>query len=157
VQYLREQRNHHSVAGRKGAAGMTITRIIPEIRSRDLAATRDFYGTLLGLAVDMEDQDFLMFSSPANPSAQIIVNDNGCPGLPPGFAVDLGSPARVQALYDEVVRRGLPIVEPLADKPWGIRRFSVIDPNGARVTIISHIEGSPDQAYLSSAVDTATR
>lgn len=121
---------------------MTITRIIPEVRSNDVAGTRAFYGDLLGLAVDMEEQDFLMFSSPANPSAQLIVNDNGFAGLPPGFAVDVGSADRVQQLYAEVTRRELPIVEPLADKPWGIRRFSVIDPNGVRVTVISHLEAS---------------
>lgn len=117
---------------------MTITRIIPEIRSNDLAATRAFYGSMLGLVIDMEDHDFLLLSSPANPSAQLIVNDNGFAGLPPGFAIDVGSADRVQALYADVVRRGLPIVEPLADTPWGIRRFSVIDPNGVRVTIVAH-------------------
>lgn len=119
---------------------MTITRIIPEIRSCDLAATREFYSSMLGLVVDAEDQDFLMLRSPANPSAQLIVNDNGFAGLPPGFAVDVGSTDRVQALYADVVQRGLPIVEPLADTPWGIRRFSVIDPNGVRVTIVAHRE-----------------
>jgi catechol 2,3-dioxygenase-like lactoylglutathione lyase family enzyme len=118
---------------------MTIGRIIPEIRSSDLDATRDFYCGLLGLVVGMEEGPFLMLNSADNPSAQLTVNDNGHPGLPPGFAVDVGAADRVQAIYREVMRRGLPIVEPLADKPWGIRRFSVIDPNGARVTIISHL------------------
>lgn len=121
---------------------MTIDRIIPELRSSDLAATRDFYCDLLGLVVDMEQEAFLMLSSVSNPSAQVTVNDNGHPGLPPGFAVDVGSADRVQSIYAAVTQRGLPIVEPLADKPWGIRRFSVIDPNGVRVTVIGHIEQS---------------
>jgi uncharacterized glyoxalase superfamily protein PhnB len=119
---------------------MSITRIIPEVRSNNVAATRDFYTNTLGLVIDMEEGDFLMMSSPANPSAQLIVNDNGHPGLPPGFAVDVGSADRLQQIYQLVTEQGLPIVEPLADKPWGIRRFSVIDPNGVRVTVISHIE-----------------
>lgn len=83
-----------------------------------------------------------MLNSTANPSAQLAVNDNGHPGLPPGFAVDVGTPERARALHGEVRRRGLPIVEPLADKPWGIRRFSVLDPHGVRVTIISHLAAS---------------
>jgi uncharacterized glyoxalase superfamily protein PhnB len=119
---------------------MSITRIIPEVRSNNVAATRDFYTSVLGLVIDMEEGDFLMMSSPTNPSAQLIVNDNGHPGLPPGFAVDVGSAERLQQIYQSVTEHGLPIVEPLTDKPWGIRRFSVIDPNGVRVTIISHID-----------------
>ena len=122
---------------------MSITRIIPEVRSNNIAATRDFYTNMLGLIIDMEEGDFLMMSSPANTSAQLIVNDNGHPGLPPGFAVDVGNVERLQQIYQSVTEHGLPIVEPLADKPWGIRRFSVIDPNGVRVTVISHI-GAPD-------------
>jgi catechol 2,3-dioxygenase-like lactoylglutathione lyase family enzyme len=119
---------------------MSITRIIPEVRSNNLAETRDFYTGILGLVIDMEEGDFLMMSSPANTSAQLIVNDNGHAGLPPGFAVDVGNPQRLQQIYQSVIDRGLPIVEPLTDKPWGIRRFSVIDPTGVRVTVISHID-----------------
>jgi hypothetical protein len=35
------------------------------------------------------------------------------------------------------------IVEPLATISWGIRRFSLIDPNGARMTIIVHTGRRP--------------
>jgi catechol 2,3-dioxygenase-like lactoylglutathione lyase family enzyme len=117
-----------------------IKRIIPDIRSRDLAATGEFYCGLLGLAVDMEEGEFAMLGSADNPSAQMTINDNGHPGLPPGFAVDVGDAALVHALFEAVVTRGLPVVEPLNDKPWRIRQFSVIDPNGVRVTIIAHID-----------------
>jgi catechol 2,3-dioxygenase-like lactoylglutathione lyase family enzyme len=119
---------------------MAIERIIPGICSRDLVATRAFYCGLLGLVVGMEEDDFLLLGSPDVRSAQLVVNDNGHPGLPPGFAVDVGSPERVRAVHDAVLGRGLPIVEPLTDKPWGIRRFSVVDPNGVRVTVIAHTE-----------------
>ena len=118
---------------------MSIKRIIPGIESRDLPATRAFYHELLGLQIAMEDGDFLLLQSTATPSAQMIVNDNGHPGLPPGFAIDIDDPDQVIKLYSELQRRGFAIVEPLSDKPWGIRRFSVIDPNGVRVTIASHL------------------
>lgn len=118
---------------------MGIRRIIPEIRATDLAATRDFYVGLLGLEVGMDEEPFLQLGSADEPNVQLIVNDNGHPGLPPGFAIDVDSPRRVDELHAEVARRGMPIVEPLEDKPWGIRRFSVIDPGGVRVTILSHI------------------
>jgi predicted enzyme related to lactoylglutathione lyase len=118
-----------------------VSRIIPEIRSDDLGATRAFYCDLIGLKVDMAELPaFLLLSSPTTPAAQLIVNDNGHTGLPPGFAIDVEIPERVDAIHAEVTRRGMPIVEPITTKPWGIRRFSVIDPNGVRVTIVSHIE-----------------
>ncbi len=118
---------------------MNVKRIIPEIVSTNVEATRAFYCDLLGLQVDMEEGAFLMMSSTTEPSAQLIVNDNGHAGLPPGFAIDIEDPDKVQSLYTEFIRRGFPIVELLADKTWGIRRFSVIDPNGVRVTVISHM------------------
>lgn len=117
-----------------------ITRIIPEVRSRDLAETREFYGGLLGLEVDQAQEDSLLMHSPTHPNAQLVVNDNAHPNLPPGFAIDIDDPRRVARLYEEVQWRGFAIVEPLEDKPGGIRRFSMIDPNGVRVTILSRLE-----------------
>lgn len=121
---------------------MPVTRIIPRIRSRDLAATKAFYRDLIGLSVDMEEPpDLLMLGSATTPSAQMIVNDNAHPGLPPGFAIDVGTPEELAAIHDEARRRHLTIVEPLADTPWSIRRFSMLDPDGTCVTIICHIDG----------------
>jgi uncharacterized glyoxalase superfamily protein PhnB len=59
--------------------------------------------------------------------------------LPPGFTIDLGSEEAVSAAYDASAQRGLTIVEEMDDKPWGIRRFSVLDPAGTRVTMLAHI------------------
>jgi uncharacterized glyoxalase superfamily protein PhnB len=36
----------------------------------------------------------------------------------------------VRALHDELVRRGAPINEPLAERPWGTVDFQVVDPDG---------------------------
>lgn len=118
---------------------MSITRIIPKFRACDIEASQAFYCELLGLMVVMQEENFRMFSSPANPSAQLILNDIGYPGLPPGFGVDVGTTERLQEIYDEVIRQGRLLVEPLSDKPWGIRRFSILDPNGVCVTIVCHI------------------
>jgi len=119
---------------------MPIERIIPNVQAADSAATAAFYSDFVGLVVDMEmpEDDFVMMSSPAVTSAQITINDNGFRGLPPGFAVDVGSADEVSTLHDRALSTGLRIVEPLEDKPWGIRRFSVLDPSGNRVTIVAH-------------------
>ncbi len=118
---------------------MTIERAFPDIRSTDLPASKAFYTDVLGFDLSMEERDFLLFSSPSNPKVQLSVNgDFG--NLPPGFSVDVGSAERVTAIHAETVARGLRIVEDLEDKPWGIRRFSVLDPTGQRVTVLAHFE-----------------
>lgn len=121
---------------------MAIAGIIPEFRSQNLAETEDLYCNVIGLQVRMRDEpDFVMFGSPDVSAAQLIVNDHGHLGLPPGFAIDVGDPARVEATHDAVVERGLAVIEPLSTKSWGIRRFSFVDHNGERVTIIAHAAG----------------
>lgn len=120
---------------------MPIARIIPELRSKDPAATEDLYVNVIGLQVNMRDEpDFVMFGSPEVAAVQLIINDNGHVGLPPGFAIDVGEPARVAEIFAAITDRGLAVVEPVQTTNWGIRRFSFIDPNGERVTIIAHAE-----------------
>lgn len=120
--------------------GVPITRIIARIQSRDLAATKEFYQDLIGLGVDMEEEpDFLMLSAETTPSAQMIVNDNGHAGLPPGFAIDVGTPDELAMIHDRALKRRLVIIEPIKDTPWGIRRFSMLDPDGTCITIVCHV------------------
>jgi uncharacterized glyoxalase superfamily protein PhnB len=35
--------------------------------------------------------------------------------------------------------RGHPIVYPLTNESWGVRRFHVSDPNGVLINIMSHL------------------
>src|SRR5438132_13451403 len=120
---------------------MTIRRAVPDVQSDDIEATRSFYGDLLRFDVSMEVGKFLLFSSPTNPDVQVSANETpeGVP-IHPGFMVDVGSAQRVRELHDEAIARGLEVFEPIDDKPWGIRRFGLFDPNGVRVTVLSHIE-----------------
>jgi uncharacterized glyoxalase superfamily protein PhnB len=122
---------------------MAIARAIPEVRTNDdeVAATTRFYSEVVGLDVSMEVGSFVLLSAPENPSVQVMLNGDPSDGdpLPPGFTIDLGSGGAVSAAYDDAARRGLTIVEEIDDKPWGIRRFSVLDPVGTRVTMLAHI------------------
>ncbi len=118
---------------------MPITRAMPDIRSDDVGATRDFYAGLLGFDVAMEVDQFLLFGSPTDPNVQISVNGDFA-ALPPGFIVDVGTAERVAEIHAGAVARGLRIVEDLDDKPWGIRRFSMLDPSGHPVSVLAHIE-----------------
>jgi catechol 2,3-dioxygenase-like lactoylglutathione lyase family enzyme len=129
-------------AGRPAAGKeptMKITRAFPDIRSDDIEASRDFYSGLLGFDVSMEMGKFLLFTSPSDPTIQVSLNGD-FDTLPAGFIVDVGEAERVQAIHDQAVAGNLRIIEPLDDKPWGIRRFSLLDPSGSRVTVLAHVE-----------------
>jgi catechol 2,3-dioxygenase-like lactoylglutathione lyase family enzyme len=56
----------------------------------------------------------------------------------PHFGIDVGDPAAVDAAHAELTRRGLRIVYPLTNEPWGVRRFFVEDPSGTVVNVLAH-------------------
>ena len=114
------------------------TRIIPYASGRDLPASRGFYVEALGLEVAMETP-VLCLRSPANPSAQVILAPPGSEDPQPSFGVDLGDPEAVDAAHAEALRRGLRVVYPLTDEPWGVHRFFVEDPGGTIVNVLAHL------------------
>jgi catechol 2,3-dioxygenase-like lactoylglutathione lyase family enzyme len=120
---------------------MRITRAVPDIRSDDVEASRAFYSGLLGFDVSMEVGRFLLFTSPSDPNIQVSLNGD-FDSLPAGFIVDVGTAERVAEIHAAAVADGLRIIEPVDDKPWGIRRFSLLDPSGSRVTVLAHFEPS---------------
>ncbi|MGW5643280.1 VOC family protein [Saccharopolyspora sp. NPDC003752] len=115
-----------------------IRRILPYADGGDLAASRDFYVEVLGFEVAMEDP-VLGLRSPDNPMAQVLVPPRGMEDPAPRFGIDVGEPAAVDAAHIEAVRRGLRVVYPLTDEPWGVRRFFVEDPSGTVVNVLAHL------------------
>ena len=123
---------------------MAIPRIVPYLQSADLEAIKEFYVAVLGLEVAMEEPDmpdFLGLFSPDNPSAQIVVAAAGVEQPLPSFGVDVGDPEAVDAAHAEALRRGLEVVYPPTDEPWGIRRFFVRDPSGSVISVLAHRSG----------------
>jgi catechol 2,3-dioxygenase-like lactoylglutathione lyase family enzyme len=114
-----------------------VARIIPYPSGSDIEASRDFYIGVLGLEPAMEDP-VLCLSSPANPSAEVILSPPGFEDPQPSFGVDVGDPAAVDAAHAEALRRGLRVVYPLTNEPWGVRRFFVEDPGGTIVNVLAH-------------------
>jgi catechol 2,3-dioxygenase-like lactoylglutathione lyase family enzyme len=120
---------------------VTIRRAVPNLLTDDLDAKREFYAGFLGFDVAMDEPGFVMFASPSNRTAQITVADRNTPALDRGvsqaqISVEV---ADVDALHAEAVRRGLEIVYPLTNEPWGIRRFFVRDPDGSVINVAQHI------------------
>ena len=117
---------------------MTVRRVVAYAGGNEREASRDFYVEVLGMQVAMEDPVFDL-QSPDNPSAEVIVGAQEMQDPPPSFGVDVGEAAAVDAAHAEAVRRGLRVVYPLTDEPWGVRRFFVEDPGGTIVNVLAHI------------------
>jgi catechol 2,3-dioxygenase-like lactoylglutathione lyase family enzyme len=115
---------------------MSIRRVVPNIASDKLDASRDFYVGLLGFQVAMDMGWILTLVSPGNPTAQVsVLCEDASAAVVPQISVEV---ADVDAVHAEALRRGLALVHPLTDEPWGVRRFFVKDPNGVVLNVVSH-------------------
>lgn len=116
---------------------MSIRRVVPDIKSQHLAESRAFYVDFLGFELAMDMGFVMTFVSPSNPTAQIsVVRDDGGSTPLPDVSVEV---ADVDQVHQRAVERGLEIVYPLTDEPWGVRRFFVVDPNGTILNVLSHL------------------
>lgn len=122
---------------------MTIRRAMPIVHVRDVGAARAFYGDLLGFDLAMEQEGMDMYRSPSVPTTQLIVAAESGPAADRVVGdADLSvEVADVDAVHAEAQRRGLNIVYPLTDEPWGIRRFFVEDADGTVVNVAMHLDG----------------
>ena len=114
---------------------MGIRRVVPDITTDDLAASREFYTGLLGFDVGMDLGWAVNLVSPTSPTAQIILFRSGESGPQPDMSIEVDD---VDAVHQAALDRGLDIVYPLTDEEWGVRRFFVLDPNGRVVNVLSH-------------------
>src|SRR5579863_3489295 len=106
---------------------MSIRRIQPLIKSKHFDESREFYVDFLGLTLAMDLGHIMTYVSPSNPTAQIsMLRDDGEESAPQvGIEV-----ADVAEVYKRAVERGLKVIYPLTDEPWGVRRFFVADRTG---------------------------
>ena len=100
----------------------------------DLAASRQYYLEKLGFTEDFAVEGWSFLSRGA---CQLRIGD--CPGITPmSKAEDHPWFAYLHVrdaagLYQEVVQNGVEIWHRLEDKPWGMREFAVVTPDGHRI------------------------
>jgi catechol 2,3-dioxygenase-like lactoylglutathione lyase family enzyme len=83
--------------------------------------SRKFYTEFLGFDVAMDMGWVLTFASPSNPTAQItLVQGSEKAIAQANMSIDV---ADVDAVHAKAVALGLPIVYPVTNEPWGVRRF----------------------------------
>lgn len=119
-----------------GQTAMNIRRVVPDIKSDRIDESRDFYAGFLGFQVGMDMGWVITFVSPSNPTAQVTVlrgDESG--SVQPQISIEVDN---VDEAHAKAIERGLTIVYPLTDEPWGVRRFFVADPNGVVINVMSH-------------------
>ena len=118
---------------------MSVRRIVPDIRSKQLDTSRQFYVDVLGLEVAMDMGFIVTLRSSTNPTAQVsLVRDDESSAILPQMSVEV---ADVDDVHARAVSRGFNVVYPLTNEPWGVRRFFVTDPNGTIINVMCHIGG----------------
>src|SRR5579872_4024480 len=122
---------------------MSVKRIVPDIKSKDLDASRRFYVDVLGLEVAMDMGFIVTLVAPSNPTAQIsLMRDDGSSSILPQISIEV---ADVDDVHSRAVSRGMHVVYPLTDEPWGVRRFFVSDPNGIVINVMCHIGAAKEK------------
>ena len=117
---------------------MNIRRVVPNISSSRVEESRNFYTEFLGFQVAMDMGWIVTLASPSNPTAQISLL-RGAASASPETSLSLTiEVADVDAMHDKAVAGGLQIIYPLTTEPFGVRRFSVADPNGVILNVMSH-------------------
>ncbi|MEM1445282.1 MAG: GNAT family N-acetyltransferase [Planctomycetota bacterium] len=127
-----------------------ITRSEPIFAVRDISETSAFYRDVLGGAGEW------MYGDPPGFAGIRLGNVQLCFQHQPELAGKVAGHEHmlftedVDALHGQHAAAGAPIVEPIGNRPWGLREYVVEDPNGYRL----RIHGPPKYEKPADAIDT---
>jgi catechol 2,3-dioxygenase-like lactoylglutathione lyase family enzyme len=115
---------------------MRASRIMADLRVRDIEATKTFYTDFLGLATEEFNMGWVArYTSPdTGATLQLVTHDATAPEDP---VISIHT-QDVESAYAEARDLGYEIVHPLTTEPWGVRRFFVRAPDGNVVNVVHH-------------------
>jgi catechol 2,3-dioxygenase-like lactoylglutathione lyase family enzyme len=124
---------------------MTINRLIPNICSDHLDATRQFYIELLDFSLAYDSDWYIQVTSPRNANLELgfIRRDHDLVPepyrqLPQGLYITVVVD-EVDEIYAKARTAGLEVVQPPKDEFYGQRRMLIADPNGLLLDISTPI------------------
>ncbi len=126
--------------------------LFPDICSRNLVESKEFYISLLGFEVIFEIDWYIQLQSPNNESVQIAFVDINHPSVPKGHQkIPQGVVVTVEmddvdVAYKKALDLKLPVIIELCDEEWGQRHFMVEDPNGLLVDVYTMVGATPEFA-----------
>ena len=130
---------------------MNITATALSLNVADVAASVEFAETHLGFVREMEAEGFASLGRDDAGSNLIFLQaglstfkpaaiaGHHADGLLIVFVLD-----DVDAFYDELTGRDIPITTPIETEPWGERYFQITDPNGVVYQFVQWIESPID-------------
>lgn len=124
---------------------MSIARLITNICSQDLAASRDFYTQLLGMAIAFDSDWYVQVVSGGECPLELGIIQQDHELIPSDFqAAPQGCYLTfvvedVDVIYRRAQHLGAKIVQPPRDEFYGQRRLLLTDPNGLLIDVSSLI------------------
>lgn len=117
----------------------SILRIVPNIYSNNMEASKKFYTKFLDMKLVMDMEWVLTFASKEYSKAQISIfqNDKNKPLDNKAIFLSI-EVSDIDKWYERANAQTIEIVYPLTVEPWGVKRFFIKDPNGATINLLSH-------------------
>jgi uncharacterized glyoxalase superfamily protein PhnB len=130
---------------------LKVQKLTPNLVVRDVAASMNFYRTVLGFetAFTVPDQAPYVFASITNGSVEIFFNDHKSvtEDYPALTAKGIGGSLTlfievegIEEILATVKKAGAQVTMPLKDQFYGMREFAFEDPEGWVVTIAERIK-----------------
>lgn len=118
---------------------MQTDRIVPIVTTHKLRETRAFYTELLGFELSYDHDCYLgIRAGKGGPELGFMRPDADAPDGFDGRGITFGiTVADADAQCARLRARGVAILQPPTDQPWGARSFVIRDPNGV-VLYVSH-------------------
>lgn len=115
------------------------------IITNKLVESKVFYTEILGFGITYESDFYLLLHTP-NKESEISFLLPNHPSQQPLFQTEFGKQGvyltievdNVDAVYEIMKQKEIPIEIELRDEPWGDRHFAIKDPNGIGIDIVTY-------------------
>ncbi|AWW29135.1 glyoxalase [Echinicola strongylocentroti] len=117
-----------------------IRRIVPNIYSDQVEASKVFFVEFLGMELAMDLGWVVTFVSTENPTAQINLfkHEGGVPVNNEAVFMSV-EVSDIDMMYQRAKDMNYPIIYDIRDESWGVRRFFVKEPSGSTINLLSHV------------------
>ena len=115
-----------------GSFMLRVTKLFPVFAVSDLGASVDFYQNKLGFSVEWTWGDPATRAGVSLDGVEVHLDCAGS-GAPPGPSVAYCHMEDVDSYYAACTERGVSFLLELGQRPWGMRDFRVVDPDGNRL------------------------